>query len=84
MPGATTLLRGSVATCATRGASATVSRPSPAASKTETRGEPLLVVEDVAKSHDGDTNLFQHVSITVCRGDRLAVVGANGSGASVL
>ena len=43
-------------------------------------GEPLLVIDGVGKSHDGDSQLFSDVSLTVCRGDRLAVVGANGSG----
>ena len=43
-------------------------------------GEPLLVIEGVGKTHDGDSQLFSDVSLTVCRGDRLAVVGANGSG----
>lgn len=77
--------RGSVANSAAgRGANATVSRTSTPAVRADTpRGEPLLVLEELAKSHDGETNLFQDVSITVCRGDRLAVVGTNGSGEHV-
>ena len=70
-------------TGAARSTGATLSRTSPPAAKPDaSRGEPLLVLEDVAKSHDGDTQLFQDVSVTVCRGDRLAVVGTNGSGAT--
>lgn len=77
--GATTI------TGAARSTGATLSRTSPPAAKPDaSRGEPLLVLEDVAKSHDGDTQLFQDVSVTVCRGDRLAVVGTNGSGAASL
>lgn len=44
--------------------------------------EPLLVCEDLSKSHDGDTQLFTNVSFTISRGDRLAFVGPNGSGAA--
>lgn len=69
-------------TGAARSTGATLSRITPPAKPDASRGEPLLVLEDVAKSHDGDTQLFQNVSITVCRGDRLAVVGTNGSGAA--
>ena len=66
---------------AARSAGATVSRTSPPATKPDSsRGEPLLVLEDVIKSHDGENQLFKDVSTTVCRGDRLAVVGTNGSG----
>jgi hypothetical protein len=43
--------------------------------------DPLLTVEGVAKTHDGEAVLFSDVSFTVHRGDRLAVVGPNGSGA---
>lgn len=44
------------------------------------RGEPLLHVEEVSKTHDGKKQLFSNVSFTLHRGDRLAVVGPNGSG----
>lgn len=59
-----------------------MNRTSPSAGKADVpRGEPLLVLEGIAKSHDGDTQLFQDISVTVCRGERFAIVGANGSGA---
>jgi len=48
------------------------------------RGEPLLHVEEVSKTHDGKKQLFSNVSFTLHRGDRLAVVGPNGSGKSTL
>ena len=43
--------------------------------------EPLLTVDGVTKTHDGEAVLFSDVTFTVHRGDRLAVVGPNGSGA---
>lgn len=46
--------------------------------------EPLLVVEDVSKTHDGQRYLFENVYFTVNRGDRLALVGPNGAGKSSL
>ena len=45
--------------------------------------EPLLTVEGVTKTHDGEAVLFSDVSFTVHRGDRLAVVGPNGSGVQI-
>ena len=43
-------------------------------------GEPLLQLEGVSKSHDGLRILFSDLTFTLCRGDRMAVIGANGSG----
>lgn len=53
---------------------------SPPRATSSANKEPLLVVEDLSKSHDGDTQLFTNVSFTISRGDRLAFVGPNGSG----
>lgn len=52
--------------------------------KRKQRVEPLLVVEDISKTHDGQRYLFEHVDFTVNRGDRLALVGPNGAGKSSL
>ena len=43
--------------------------------------EPLLTVDGITKTHDGESILFSDVTFTVHRGDRLAIVGPNGSGA---
>ena len=66
-------------------AAATASAPRPKASnKKRKQVEPLLVVEDISKSHDGQRFLFDGLSFTVSRGDRLALVGPNGAGKSSL
>lgn len=57
---------------------------SPTRATASSTKEPLLVVEGISKSHDGDTQLFKDVSFTISRGDRLAFVGPNGSGKSTL
>lgn len=44
-------------------------------------GEPLLTVESMMKTHDGEAILFTDVNFTVHRGDKLVIVGPNGSGA---
>ena len=54
------------------------------ARKRKQQVEPLLVVEDISKTHDGQRYLFEGVSFTVNRGDRLALVGPNGAGKSSL
>ena len=66
-------------------AAATASAPRPKTSnKKRKQVEPLLVVEDISKSHDGQRVLFDGLSFTVSRGDRLALVGPNGAGKSSL
>ena len=66
-------------------AAATATAPRPkAASKKRKQVEPLLVVEGVSKSHDGQRILFEGLDFTVARGDRLALVGPNGTGKSSL
>lgn len=66
-------------------AAATASAPrTKTSSKKRKQVEPLLVVEDVSKSHDGQRYLFEGLSFTVSRGDRLALVGPNGAGKSSL
>lgn len=64
---------------------ATATSPRPKASaKKRKQVEPLLVAEDVSKSHDGQRFLFENLNFTVSRGDRLALVGPNGAGKSSL
>lgn len=58
--------------------------PSKTSGKKRKQVEPLLVVEDISKSHDGQRFLFESLSFTVSRGDRLALVGPNGAGKSSL
>ena len=41
------------------------------------------MVEAMTKTHDGETILFSDVNFTVNRGDKLVIVGPNGSGASL-
>ena len=66
-------------------AAATATAPrSKTSSKKRKQVEPLLVVEDISKSHDGQRFLFDGLSFTVSRGDRLALVGPNGAGKSSL
>ena len=55
-----------------------------AAPKKRKQVEPLLVVENVSKTHDGQRFLFEGLDFTVSRGDRLALVGPNGAGKSSL
>jgi ABC-type uncharacterized transport system fused permease/ATPase subunit len=43
--------------------------------------ESLITVQDVSKSHDGMRVLFSDLTFTLSRGDRMAIIGANGSGA---
>jgi ATPase subunit of ABC transporter with duplicated ATPase domains len=64
---------------------ATATSPRPKASpKKRKQVEPLLVAEDISKSHDGQRFLFENLNFTVSRGDRLALVGPNGAGKSSL
>ena len=66
-------------------AAATASAPrSKTSNKKRKQVEPLLVVEDISKSHDGQRFLFDGLNFTVSRGDRLALVGPNGAGKSSL
>lgn len=43
-------------------------------------GEPLLTIDSMMKTHDGEAILFSDVNFTVHRGDKLVIVGPNGSG----
>eukprot|EP00894_Picocystis_sp_ML_P002346 jgi/Pico_ML_1/52863/g3505.t2 len=48
-------------------------------------GDAVLVwIDGVSKSHDGDRTLFEDVNCTVGRGEKMAVIGANGSEHTVL
>ncbi len=46
-------------------------------------GRDVLTVKDVAKSY-GDKNVLESVSLTVRRGERVGIIGANGLGKSTL
>ena len=48
------------------------------------RGEALLIVERLAKSHDGERMLMEGLTFTLSRGERLSIVGENGAGKSTL
>jgi ABC-type transport system involved in cytochrome c biogenesis ATPase subunit len=43
-----------------------------------------LTLERVGRTHDGQKQLFSDVSITIQRGQKLAVVGPNGCGKTML
>ena len=47
-------------------------------------GETLITLEGVGRTHDGQRQLFSDVTLTLRRGERLAVVGANGCGKTTL
>ncbi|KAF8071337.1 yfmR [Scenedesmus sp. PABB004] len=65
-------------------------RPAPAARRggavlpRAKRGDVLVVLEGVRKTHDGEKVLFSNCTFTLAAGDRLAVVGPNGAGKSTL
>ncbi|EIE27633.1 P-loop containing nucleoside triphosphate hydrolase protein, partial [Coccomyxa subellipsoidea C-169] len=44
----------------------------------------LLTLENVGRTHDGQTQLFADVTLTIKKGQRLAVVGPNGCGKTSL
>lgn len=46
--------------------------------------ETLVSVENVSKSHDGLRILFDDLKFTLKRGERMALIGANGSGKTSL
>lgn len=48
------------------------------------RGDVLLIADTVGKSFDGDKTLFSGLTFSVVSGDRLAIVGPNGTGKSTL
>ncbi len=48
------------------------------------KGSVFIIAEDLAKSHDGERQLFKSLTFSVCAGDKIAVVGANGAGKSSL
>lgn len=54
------------------------------ASRSTKGKETLLTLENVARTHDGHTQLFSDVSAIISRGQRLAVVGPNGCGKTTL
>ena len=44
----------------------------------------LVTVDAVSKTHDGMRTLFTDLSFTLARGERMAIIGANGSGKTSL
>lgn len=46
--------------------------------------EALLIVERLAKSHDGERMLMEGLTFTLARGERLSIIGENGAGKSTL
>ncbi|GAX75302.1 hypothetical protein CEUSTIGMA_g2747.t1 [Chlamydomonas eustigma] len=54
------------------------------ATKTKAGRDVLLIADDVAKSYDGDKQLFTSLTFSVVAGEKLAVCGQNGSGKSSL
>ncbi|KAK9797386.1 hypothetical protein WJX73_009647 [Symbiochloris irregularis] len=55
-----------------------------AKAKRSERSDPLVFIEKVTKTHDGDKMLFRDLSLTVHAGDKITLVGINGSGKSTL
>ncbi len=52
-------------------------------SEREFRGDEVMVIKDLKKSF-GDRTLFQHVDLEVVGGERIALLGDNGTGKSTL
>ena len=48
-----------------------------------TSGKDVLTLEDISKSF-GNQKLFEHVNIEIKRGERVAVIGSNGTGKTTL
>lgn len=46
-------------------------------------GELVIVAENIAKRY-GDNTLFEHVDLTVQRGDRIGIIGSNGTGKTTI
>ena len=55
-----------------------------AKAKRAERSDPLIVLENISKTHDGERMLFRDLSLTVQAGDKISLVGRNGSGKSSL
>jgi ATP-binding cassette, subfamily F, member 3 len=49
----------------------------------QTSGRQVVVLKDVSKSY-GDLELLKHANATIERGDKIALIGANGKGKSTL
>ncbi|KAL6746405.1 P-loop containing nucleoside triphosphate hydrolase protein [Haematococcus lacustris] len=48
------------------------------------RGDVLLIADDLGKTYDGEKQLFSSLTFSVVAGEKLAVVGPNGTGKSTL
>ena len=57
---------------------------SSAGTKRKRQSDPLLIVEKIARTHDGERMLFQDLTFTLNRGDKMVVVGPNGIGKTSL
>ena len=69
--------------CVTRAAKQAAPARARAAAPAD-KGEALLIVERLAKSHDGERMLMEGLTFTLARGERLSIVGENGAGKSTL
>ena len=58
----------------------TLSTVQATATQAPSAADTLITVEDVSKSHDGMRFLFEELSFSLARGERMAIIGANGSG----
>ena len=47
-------------------------------------GDEVLAIKDLKKSFDGRHSLFDHVNLEVSGGERIALLGDNGTGKSTL
>jgi ATPase subunit of ABC transporter with duplicated ATPase domains len=70
--------------CAARAARQAAPARTAAPAGDKQNAEALLIVEKVAKSHDGERMLFEGLTFTLARGERLSIVGENGAGKSTL
>ena len=66
------------------GSAAVAGRSSGAGTPRIAKGDPVLTAEMLSKTHDGQSMLFEGLTFTVCRGERVALVGKNGVGKSSL
>lgn len=58
----------------------TLSAGQATATQAPSAADTLITVEDVSKSHDGMRILFEELSFSLASGERMAIIGANGSG----
>ena len=54
------------------------------AGRAPTTSDTVVSADNISKSHDGLKILFNDLTFSVCRGERMAIIGANGSGKTSL